>query len=95
MGKINIKPYPSSGDPDYAHLQPVVDFLIGRGNTSVNDYLWGVNRTGFFCHLANEIDFEELRANFTFPDSVKLNAEEQSIDCHNTYSVIRGGKGKS
>ncbi|WP_444887000.1 hypothetical protein [Microbulbifer sp. JMSA008] len=76
---------------DYDHLSPVVDFLLGQGLVSNNDFLWGNNRTGYFCHLKGDIDFSLLRDNFEFPDSIVLNEDLQTIDCQITYSLIKGG----
>lgn len=87
--KIKISPYPAAGHPEYSHLQPIVDFLLENGNESSNSFLWGNNRTGYFCHLQKDIDFEELKTRFDLPDSIKLNEKEQTIDCFNTYSLIK------
>jgi len=87
--KITIEPYPAAGQPEYSHLQPVADFLLEHGNKSSNSFLWGNNRTGYFCHLESDIDFEALKSNFHFPDSIKINEKTQTIDCFNTYAVIK------
>ncbi|MCI2284314.1 hypothetical protein L3081_14140 [Colwellia sp. MSW7] len=87
--KSKIKPYPEDGTAEYSHLQPIVDFLIENGNKSVNQYIWGNNRTGYFCHLQKDIDFEGLKREFDFPESIKFNEEKQSIDCFNTYTLIK------
>lgn len=89
QSKISIDSYPKNGEPDYNHLQPIVDFLLTKGNESANNYLWGNNRTGYFCHLRNDIDFDEIQERFDFPESIKINKEKQTIDCFNTYSVIK------
>ncbi len=89
MQKIKIAPYPKKGTVDYSHLQPIVDYLIENGNKSVNSYLWGNNRTGYFCHLKNDIDFEGVKKVFDLPSSIKLNEKTQTIDCFNTYSLIK------
>ncbi len=89
MRKIKITPYPKDGEPDYSHLQPIVDYLINRGNKSINPYVWGNNRTGYFCHVKDDIDFDKLREVFDFPDSIKINEVTQTIDCFNTYTVIK------
>lgn len=87
--KTKIKAYPDEGKEDYSHLQPIVDFLIKNGNIPATPYIWGNNRTGYFCHLKNDIDFHGIKENFELPDSIKLNEEKQTIDCFNTYSIIR------
>lgn len=88
--KTVIEPYSKNGK-DYEHLSPVVEFLSKQGHESNNDFLWGNNRTGYFCHLKGNIDFALLRENFEFPDTVVVNEDLQTIDCHNTYSLIKGG----
>lgn len=87
--KIKIDPMPKLG-PDYSHLSPIVGFLIEHGNELSNDFFWGNNRAGYFCHLKRNIDFALLREKFIFPESVVLNEGLQTIDCHKTYSIIRG-----
>ena len=87
--KIKIQDYPSEDEADYSHLKPVLDFLIGHGNKSVNEYIWGINRTGYFCHLEKDINFDDLRRVFSFPDSIKIDEEKNTIDCFNTYTVIK------
>lgn len=37
--KVRIQAYPNEGEPDYAHLNPVVEFLIKNGNSSANEYI--------------------------------------------------------
>ncbi|WDE13512.1 hypothetical protein [Thalassomonas haliotis] len=93
--KLKINDLPKQGTPDYSHLIPIVDYLFSTGNASVNDYDWGNNRTGYFCHLKNKIDFHDLLEHFELPPSIKLNQESQTIDCMNTYSIIRGGKSEN
>lgn len=88
--KVKIEPMPKFG-PDYSHLSPVVEFLIEQGNESSNDFFWGSNRTGYFCHLKKNIDFSMLREKFLFPESIVLNESSQTIDCQKTYSIIKGG----
>jgi len=85
---IEISEYPASGKPEYAHLQPVVDWLLSHGNELAYDFMWGNNRTGYFCHLKRDIDFEGLEKNFKFPESIVIDKKNQTIDCHNTYSLI-------
>lgn len=87
--KTKISPYPDSNKPDYSHLEPIVEFLLQQGNESINEYIWGNNRTGYFCHLKHDIDFSNLKSHFDFPESIKINEQEQTIDCQNTYSIIR------
>ncbi len=88
--KTLIEPYAKSGK-DYEHLSSIVEFLVKQGHESNNDFLWGSNRTGYFCHLKGNINFDLLKKKFDFPESIVLNEDLQTIDCHNTYSLIKGG----
>ncbi len=87
--KIKISEYPKDGEPDYSHLNPIVNFLIQNGNQSINTYIWGNNRTGYFCHLEKDIDFDGISEKFILPPSIKVDIKNQTIDCLNTYSIIK------
>ena len=87
--KIKISSYPEDGKADYSHLDPVVNYLIDNGNESVNPYIWGNNRTGYFCHFKYDIDFDEILSLFEFPESIKVDKIAQKIDCFNTFTVIK------
>lgn len=91
---IKIDESPPEGMPDYYHLQPIVDYLVESGNEFCNSFLWGNNRTGYFCHLKKHIDFERMLSVFDIPDSIKIDEEKQTIDCFNTYSLIKGNMGR-
>lgn len=93
MTKQKIEPYAVEGKPGYHHLNPVVEYLLKKGNESSNNFIWGSNRTGYFCHLKGKIDFAQLLETFDFPESIKLSEDNQSIDCFNTYSIIKGDMG--
>ncbi|KZY42031.1 MULTISPECIES: hypothetical protein [unclassified Oleiphilus] len=94
MSKVKILEYPKKGEPDYSHLNLVVEFLLSSGNKSANEYIWGVNRTGYFCHLVKDINFEALRLHFDIPPSIELSETEQRISCMNTYTDIKVTKKK-
>lgn len=81
----------STSKNDYDHLTPIVDFLISQGCKPKHDYLWGVNRTGFFCHLNGDVDIEIINGAFEFPESIIINEKLKQIDCLTTYSVIKFG----
>lgn len=87
--KTKVRDEPEDYRTPYSHLAPVVDFLLKNGNSSAHDFIWGVNRTGYFCHLSKPIDFELLLGNFEFPDTILINRKEQLIDFLKTYTVIR------
>lgn len=86
---MKISDCPRNGESDYSHMIPIVEFLLSNGNVSANEYIWGNNRTGYFCYLVNDIDFEDLDKNFIFPESMHIDVEKQIIDCVNTYTLIR------
>lgn len=88
--KIIINSYSKEGR-EYDHLSPVVDFLLASGHEPVHDFLWGNNRTGYFCHLKGDINFSALMERFEFPPTIVVNQENQTIDCQNTYALIKGG----
>ena len=82
-------------EKDYYHLQPVVDYLLSKGNVSHNDFLWGNNRTGYFCHLEKGIDFDDLLSAFEFPYTIKINKKAHlnniyiAITLSEKYSIVR------
>ena len=89
MSKVKIAEYPNKGEPDYSHLNKLVEFLLESGNKPKHEYLWGVNRTGYFCHLTKDIDFNAVQTHFDIPPSIQLCEPEQRISCMNTYSNIK------
>lgn len=91
MKKIQIQPYADKSTPVYYHLNPVIDYLIAEGYEPSNRFLWGANRTGYFAHFRNDIDFIKLKDSFDFPLSIQVDEILQTIDCFKTYSMIKGG----
>ncbi len=87
---IAIKHIPSEDQKDFEHLHPIVEYLLNNGNETCSDFIWGQNRTGYFCHLKYKINFDLLLSNFRFPETIKIDEENQIIDCLNTYTIIRG-----
>jgi hypothetical protein len=55
------------GQPLYAHLEPIVEYLLSAGNRLAHNFRWGSSRDGYFCHLALPIDFDKLERNFVRP----------------------------
>jgi hypothetical protein len=76
--------------PVYSHLEPIVDLLLANGNKLALPYRWGENRTGFYCILAQPIDFPLVRASFDLPSHVRLEVETGSIQCDVTWASMRG-----
>jgi len=56
---------------------------------SAYEYTWGVDRTGYYCHLKFDIDFAVLESNFELPGSIVMDIKRQTLDCLNTYSLIK------
>lgn len=75
----------------HEYLDPIIDFLIEKGNSLSRDYRWGENRTGFFCFLTEEIDFDLIATEFELPSYVRLNKAENLIECDKTWASIKGG----
>ncbi len=90
MNKLMIT-YDPSTRPVYAHLDPIVDFLISNGNYLARDFKWGENRTGYFCFMAEKIDFDRIEQLFIIPDFIRLDRENDAIECDQTWTSIRGG----
>lgn len=76
--------------PVYAHLEPIVDLLLQSGNELARPYRWGENRTGFFCYLAEAIDFDLIESTFALPKTVRLARSKGSIECDVTWASIKG-----
>lgn len=88
--KIVINSYSECGI-ELDHFSPIVDFLLANGHEPAHEFVWGNNRTGYFCHLKGDIDFSVLMDRFQFPPTIVVNQENQTIDCQNTYALIKGG----
>lgn len=89
MSKIKISEFPNKGEPDYSHLNRLMEFLLVSGNKPTHEFLWGVNRTGYFCHLIKDIDFDAVQSHFDIPPTIQLCEAEQRISCLNTYTDIK------
>lgn len=84
--KRSIKPY--------EHLEPIVDFLLEKGNQLSRQYRWGENRTGYFCFLEEPIDFELIEKEFSLPSYIRFDREGNSIECDKTWVSIKGAVAK-
>jgi hypothetical protein len=77
--------------PVYSHLDPIVDLLLANGNRLAHEFKWGENRTGFFCHLRKDLDFDLIDKTFELPPFVRQHRENNSIECDKTWATIVGG----
>lgn len=77
--------------PVYSHLEPIVDLLLANGNRLANDFKWGIDRTGYYCHLVERLNFDLVDKSFEIPPFIKLNRQNDSIECAQTWAVIVGG----
>ena len=69
--KIN----PESGDSGrpYAHLLPIVQFIVGHGNEAYKSEFFYNTQDGWRCDLKQLIDLDEVENNFDLPDTVIIN----------------------
>ena len=91
--KTAIK-FDSTVRPVYSHLEPIVDLLLSNGNSLAKDYRWGENRTGFYCFLQAPLDFDLIEKSFAIPESIRLDRENDVIECDHTWASIKGKMGK-
>lgn len=89
MKKITIPDIGPADGPVYAHLQPIVDYLLKNGNRLSHDFFWGSNREGYFCHLDKPIDFAALENAFILPKTVHLIPLRNTIYCERSGSIIQ------
>ena len=91
MSKKRQITFDSKVRPVYSHLEPIVDLLLTNGNSLSHEYRWGENRTGFYCHLQHRLDFDLIESTFEFPSFVRLNRQNDSVECDQTWASIVGG----
>lgn len=89
MGKIRVLDDAPADQPVHAHLDIVVDYLLSHGNSLAHAYQWGSNREGYFCHITNPIDFDQLEMAFEFPSTIVLGKERNVIYCQKTGCLIQ------
>lgn len=84
-----IKKQPDNNESGYAHMEPIVDFLLANGNalTYVNSK-WGSDRTGYLCWLKKPIDKALILQHFILPETI-ITSESGDLDCHLTYVRIK------
>jgi hypothetical protein len=101
MTKLSIEPYAPPGAAPYSNLCPIVEALIARGNAPspvrsghvLNPLGFYEDRDGWVCDLRDLIDFAYLEREFSFPMSISLNHEANTISDRNSWIQIRGGIG--
>ena len=80
---------PPDWSEPYGHLVPVVDALVAAGNRVLyGGFFKGAD--GWRCELAEALDFELLRREFDFPESIRLVPERNEVHCRRTWTVIAG-----
>ena len=80
--------------PVYSHLEPIVDVLLQNGNYLAHKYRWGENRTGAFCHLSEDLDFDLIERSFEIPSIIRLLRDSNTIECDVSWATILGGYSK-
>jgi len=87
--KRPIDPDPPDWSEPYGHLLPVVDVLVTAGNRVVQEGFFK-GSDGWRCELAEPLDFQLLRREFVFPESIRLVPERNQVHCRRTWTVIAG-----
>ena len=87
--KRQIDTDPPDWREPYRHLEPVVDALVTGGNRVLHGGFFK-GSDGWRCELAEPLDFELLRREFDFPESIRLVPERNEVHCRRTWTVIAG-----
>lgn len=87
--KRPIDPDPPDWSEPYGHLLPVVDLLVTAGNRVLQEGFFK-GSDGWRCELAEPLDFQLLRREFVFPESIRLVPERNQVHCRRTWTVIAG-----
>jgi hypothetical protein len=75
--------------PAYANLLPIVEALQARGNRPC-DGGFANSQNGWICVFSQPIDFEFLRREFSFPDSIDVSEEHDTIFDSLSWCTIWG-----
>jgi hypothetical protein len=90
----HIDAEPSEGQPPYAHLVPLVEALIERGNELAHPpsdgSVFSANQGGPVAYLRRRIDWEWVQANFDLPELVRYDRREDEIFDHKNWISILG-----
>lgn len=89
MKKRSIDSDPPNWTEPYGHLLPVVDALVAAGNRVVRGGFFK-DKDGWRCELADPLDFQLLRQEFAFPESIRLVPDRNLLLCRRTWTVIEG-----
>ena len=87
--KRRLEPDPPDWREPYRHLLPVVDALVTAGNRVLGGGFFK-GPDGWRCELAEALDFQLLRREFEFPESIRLIPERNQVHCRRTWTVIAG-----
>lgn len=91
MSQIAIQSRPAAGMPPYSHLEPLVEFLIERGNKINGPTRWRNTPSGWLCSLLLPIDAGILRRDVVLPPSIQFDEGNNAVGCQLTWCTIMGG----
>jgi hypothetical protein len=78
-------------DPEWAHLQPLVDALVAAGNEPV-DGGFRANQGGTDCYMRDPLDYDVLRPLVAQdPHRDRISMSDDRVDCLHCWAGIGGG----
>lgn len=91
-GRRQLDPAPAPGGSPFAHLLPLVQTLLDRGNRitkpGMHGDLFAPSQGGYVAYLADPIDWDWLQTEFELPPSLHYDAaSDQLFDRANWVSV--------
>jgi hypothetical protein len=96
--RTRIEADPPEGEPEYAHLLPLVEALIQHGNElarpSADGRLFSGDQGGPVAFLRGRIDWTWVQEHFDLPDLVRYDRREDEIFDHKHWISIRGSAGR-
>ena len=82
----------------YAHLLPLVQALVDRGNRitlpGMHGSLFAPGQGGYVAHLADRIDWEWLQTEFALPESLHYDPERDEIFDRTNWVSVLGSQGE-